>query len=139
MPPTTELSDRIRKEIIDSRLDGRYKADAYEFVMGGLEFCSTKIGEKRHVTGQELSKAILMLAYRQFGPMAKSVLRNWGIKTTDDLGCIVYNMIRVGILDKRPDDSLDDFCNVIDINALFNALDYFHIDKNHIRTGREAE
>jgi uncharacterized repeat protein (TIGR04138 family) len=139
MPPSTELSDRIRTEIIDSSLDSRYKADAYEFVMGGLEFCTTKVGERRHVTGPELSKAILLLAYRQFGPMARSVLRHWGIKTTDDLGCIVYNMIRVGILDKRPDDSLDDFCNVIDIDALFDALDYFQVDKEHIRKAKAGK
>jgi uncharacterized repeat protein (TIGR04138 family) len=133
MPPSNEFIDRIRRKIIESGLDTRYKTGAYEFVMGGLDFCTTKIGEKRHVTGPELSKALLMFAHRQFGPMAKSVLNHWGVKTTDDFGCIVYNMIRVGILDKRPEDSLDDFNDVIDINELFNVIEYFQIDKEYIR------
>jgi len=133
MPPPNELTDRIRRKIVESGLDTRYNVGAYEFVMGGLDFCTTKIGEKRHVTGQELSKALLMLAHRQFGPMAKSVLNRWGVKTTDDFGSIVYNMIRVGILDKRPEDSLDDFNDVIDIDALFNVIEYFQIDKEYIR------
>ncbi|MDR2593048.1 MAG: hypothetical protein LBC59_09665 [Chitinispirillales bacterium] len=133
MPPPNEFTEGIRRKIIDSGLDTRYKIGAYEFVMGGLDFCTTKIGENRHVTGPELSKALLTLAHRQFGPMAKSVLNHWGIKKTDDFGCVVYNMIRVKILDKRPADSLDDFNNVIDIDALYNAVEYFQIDKEYIR------
>jgi len=133
MPPSNEFTDRIREKVIDGGLDARYKVGAYEFVMGGLDFCTTKIGENRHVTGSELSKALLMLAHRQFGPMAKSVLNHWGIKKTDDFGCIVYNMIRVRILDKRPADSLDDFNDIIDIDALFKVIEYFQIDKEYIR------
>jgi len=133
MPPSNEFTDKIREKVIEGGLDTRYKVGAYEFVMGGLDFCTAKIGENRHVTGPELSKALLMLAHRQFGPMAKSVLNHWGIKKTDDFGCIVYNMIRVRILDKRPADSLDDFNDIIDIDALFNVIEYFQIDKEYIR------
>jgi len=133
MPPSTEFAEKIRKNVIEAGLDTRYKIGAYEFVMGGLDFCAAKIGEKRHVTGQELSKSLLMLAHRQFGPMAKSVLKHWGITKTDDLGSIVYNMIRIGVLDKRPCDSLDDFNDLIDINALFNAIEYFQVDKDYVR------
>jgi len=118
---------------VESGLDTRYKLGAYEFVIGGIDFCVAKIGEKRHVTGPELSKALLMLAHRQFGPMARSVLRHWGVRATSDLGSIVYNMIRVGILDKRPEDSLDDFNDVIDIDALFGAIEYFQVDREYIR------
>ncbi|MDR2693668.1 MAG: hypothetical protein LBB74_05580 [Chitinispirillales bacterium] len=138
MPPPNEFTDGIRKKIIESGLDTRYKTGAYEFVMGGLDFCATKSGENRHVTGPELSKALLTLAHRQFGPMAKSVLNNWGIKKTDDFGCVVYNMIKVKILDKRPTDSLDDFNNVIDMDALYNAVEYFQIDKEYIRKFKGA-
>jgi len=138
MPPSIEFADRIRRKIIESGLDSRYKVGAYEFVMGGLDFCAAKIGENRHVTGQELSKALLMLAHRQFGPMAKSVLNHWGIKTTDDFGCVVYNMIRVKILDKRPADSLDDFNDIIDLDALFSVIEYFNIDKEYIRKFKGA-
>jgi uncharacterized repeat protein (TIGR04138 family) len=133
MPPPNEFTERIRRQVIETGLDTRYDVGAYEFVMGGLDFCTTKIGEKRHVTGPELSKALLTLAHRQFGPMAKSVLHHWGVKTTDDFGRIVYNMIRIGIMDKRPGDSLDDFNDVINLDALFNAIEYFQVDKEYVR------
>jgi len=132
MPPN-EFTENIRRKIIEGGLDARYKIGVYEFVLGALDFCAVKIGEKRHITGSELTKALLMLAHRQFGPMAKSVLNHWGVKATSDFGCVVYNMIRVGVLDKRPGDSLDDFNDVIDIDALFNVMEYFQIDKEYIR------
>jgi uncharacterized repeat protein (TIGR04138 family) len=138
MSATPEFVDSIRAEIINSGLDTRYKVGAYEFVMGGLDFCLAKLGEKRHVSGQEFSKSLLMLAHRQFGLLAKSVFDYWGVKTTGDLGCIVYNMIRIGIMDKRPEDSLDDFFDVVDIDALFKAVEYFQIDKEFIRKIRGA-
>jgi uncharacterized repeat protein (TIGR04138 family) len=138
MPPSTEFADRVRQKIVDSGLDTRYSVGAYEFVMGGLDFCAAKTGEKRHINGIELSKALLMLAHRQFGPMAKSVMGHWGVKATDDIGCIVYNLIRVGILDKRPGGSLDDFNGVIDIEALYDSAEYFRIDKEYIRAIKGA-
>jgi uncharacterized repeat protein (TIGR04138 family) len=133
MPPSNEFSENVRKKIIEGGIDTRYGIGVYEFVLGGIDFCAAKTGERRHLTGPELSKALLMLAHKQFGPMAKSVLRHWGVKTTNDFGCVVYNMIRVGILDKRPSDSLDDFNDLIDIDALFNVLESFQIDREYIR------
>jgi uncharacterized repeat protein (TIGR04138 family) len=125
-------------EIIDSGLDDRYRTGAYEFVLTGLDYYQTKLGEKRHVSGQELSKALLVFAHKQFGLMAKSVFDYWGVKTTGDLGCIVYNMIRVGMMGKQPHDSLDDFYNVVDVEAAFEFMDTecVKIDREFVRRMR---
>jgi len=127
-----EASERIRKEIIESGMDDRYKIGAYEFVLSGLNFYISKIGEKRHVGGRELSKGLLMFASKQYGPMAKSVFDYWGLATTDDLGYIVYNMIRIGLMNKKPWDSLDDFLDVADVSAFFRESDGFEIDRAFI-------
>jgi uncharacterized repeat protein (TIGR04138 family) len=54
------------------------------------------------------------LALRQYGLLAATVLGYWGIRSTSDIGDIVYNMIAAGDLEKTPNDSRSDFDNVFD-------------------------
>ena len=89
---STQTLDRIRRELIDSGKDTRYKTGAYEFVLNGLDFYLTQIGEKRHVNGTELSMALLNFAFKQYGLLSLDVLNYWESKT-DDFGNIVFNMI----------------------------------------------
>jgi len=132
MAPNQTL-DRIRKEIIESGRDSRYQLDAYDFVLNGLEFYLTRLGEKRHVSGQELSQGLLVFAQKQFGPLAQNVLDKWGVTKTDDFGNIVYNMIEIGIMSKQPEDALDHFYDVIHFDTFFKSQPMFEIDREYIR------
>jgi uncharacterized repeat protein (TIGR04138 family) len=125
---------KINHEIIDSGRDARYKIGAYLFVLSGLEFHLTRLGEKRHVTGQELSLGLLDFAHKQFGPLSRSVLSAWGITMTDDLGYIVYNLISIGVMSKQPEDKLEDFFEVTDVEAFFLTRENYEIDKNFIKS-----
>jgi uncharacterized repeat protein (TIGR04138 family) len=71
-------------------------------------------GPSGHVTGQQLCESLRRLALRQFGLMAQAVLSHWGIRSTSDIGDIVYNMIATGDLEKTAEDSRSDFDNVFD-------------------------
>ena len=133
-----QVPDKIRHEIIENRGDTRYKLEAYLFIMNGLEFYLTMLGEKRHVTGQELSKGLLLFAHKQFGPLARSVLRHWGINKTDDLGNIVYNMISIQVMSRQPEDSIEDFYDVVDLDSFFAGQDDFEIDRNFIKSIKGA-
>lgn len=135
---STQALDRIRAELIESEKDTRYKIGAYEFVLNGLDFYLTQIGEKRHVSGQELSMGLLNFAVKQFGLLANDVLTNWGILKTNDIGNIVFNMISIGLMSKKPEDRVDDFFDVTDIAAFFNSQKYFDIDKNYIKSIKGA-
>ena len=42
------------------------------------------------------------------------MLDQWGIRSTSDIGEIVYNLIASGDLDKTPDDKRSDFDDVFD-------------------------
>ena len=128
-----QILQKIRQEVISSGFDERYKTGAYEFVLNGLDFYLTQIGEKRHVSGQEFSLALLNFAHKQFGLTAKSVLNNWGIERTEDFGYIVYNLIHIGVLSKQPEDSLDHFFNVVDFSSWFSEQDDFEIDRQFIK------
>ena len=53
----------------------------------------------------------------QYGYMAKCVLNSYGVHTTGDLGEIVFNLIRVGLMRKTDDDRREDFDDVFDFES----------------------
>lgn len=124
----------IRKQIIDADRDRRFKIQAYAFILNGLDYYRTKTGERRHFTGQELSKGLVEFAFVQFGPFAREVLRAWGIEKTDDFGYIVYNLIDINLIRKQPSDRLEDFFDIVDFDSYFGSQDPFCIDKEYIKS-----
>ena len=96
--------------------DSRYAGDAYAFVRESLDFTQKNIGKEnrgqvRHITGQELLDGIRQFALNQFGPMAVTVLEEWGIHNSRDFGEIVFNMVEIELLAKTEKDNRDDFNN----------------------------
>jgi uncharacterized repeat protein (TIGR04138 family) len=104
--------------------DSRYHRDAYLFVREALDHTQKTIvkenrGELRHVSGQELLGGIRDFALQQFGPMAMTVLDEWGIKRCEDFGEIVFNMVEISLLAKTEKDSRDDFQGGYDFDDAF--------------------
>ncbi len=93
--------------------DSRYSRDAYIFVKEALDHTQKSIGNLRgrirHVSGQELLEGIRDYALSQFGPMTPTVLEEWGIRTCQDFGEIVFNLVDFGVLAKTEKDSRADF------------------------------
>lgn len=104
--------DKIRALV---KRDGRYPVKAYLFIFEALNYTLDAIGEKRHVSGQELCHGIREKAIGSFGPLASCVFRQWGIAKTDDFGEIVFRLIEMGLMDKTDQDTRDDFCDVFDL------------------------
>ena len=115
--------------------DKRYKPDAYEFVLQGLNFTQDKLKRhapleiprrgaplltgQAHVSGSELAKGLRDYAINQYGGLAYRVLSHWGINQTQDFGNIVFNMIEKKLLSKADKDSLADFNDLYDFKAAF--------------------
>ncbi|MBD3422588.1 MAG: hypothetical protein GF398_20930 [Chitinivibrionales bacterium] len=129
---------KIRNEIIDCGKDTRYKLGGYTFVLNGLEYFLTGLGEKRHVTGQELSAGLAEFAYTQYGVMAHDTLHHWGIESTNDFGYVVYNLIAIELMSRREEDSLEDFFGVFDLADYFRNKEPFKIDFEYVRRVRGA-
>ena len=110
-----EALERIRER------DGRYDERAYLFVLAALEYSQSRLPERRHITGQELSHACRDLALEHYGLMALTVLKHWGVATTQDLGRIVFTLIDVGLLAKQATDRIEDFEGVYDFAEAFEA------------------
>lgn len=100
--------------------DSRYKPESYEFVMQALFFTQKQLNRKGHVSAPELLDGIKEFALEQFGPMSHTVLEHWGIKSTDDLGNMVFNMVQNGLLRKTEDDNLEDFKGAYDLKQEFD-------------------
>ena len=104
--------------------DLRFASDAYHFVQEGLNHTlkSLKRGGQhahRHVSGQELLHGLRDFALKEYGPMSKAVLNEWGIMTTDDFGQIVFNLVNASVLGKNENDSPNDFKNVFTFDDAF--------------------
>ena len=73
-----------------------------------------------HITGQELCNAAREYAIEQYGFLAKTVLDSIGIRKTDDIGEIVYNLIAIGQMRKTSQDRREDFDDVFDFDTVFS-------------------
>ena len=104
--------------------DARYHRDAYVFLRDALDY-TTKQQKKikgttvRHVAGPELLDGVRQYALSEFGPMVITVFDNWGIRKTEDIGNMVFNLINAGIFGKTDEDSIEDFKNVYDFQDAF--------------------
>jgi uncharacterized repeat protein (TIGR04138 family) len=133
LDPSQQIAELIEK-------DCRYRLDAYAFVFEALNYAQQELrmgrevpsepiptekggaeetGPQKHVTGQELCKAIREYALRQYGYMAKTVLNTWGIQSTNDIGEIVFNLIKIGQMRKTPEDHREDFNDLYDFETTF--------------------
>ena len=98
---------------------GRYKPNAYRFTMDAVQFTVRKAREIRHVTGGELLEGIRELALARFGPMAKTVFEQWGVRSTEDFGEIVFQLVEQGLLGKTDADKRSDFAGGFDFDDAF--------------------
>jgi uncharacterized repeat protein (TIGR04138 family) len=73
------------------------------------------------VNGRELLDGIRECAHEQFAPLAKLVLNHWGVERTEDFGEIVFNLVEIGLLNRRPDDTRLDFADGYDFAQAFEG------------------
>ena len=101
--------------------DLRYKREAYEFVMEALSYTQKRFRRSKHVTGEELLTGIRQLLQTKFGLMTLTVLTHWGIKSTEDFGRLVFNLVGHKILSKTDEDTLESFKNGYNFQEVFDA------------------
>ena len=107
------IMDRIRLR------EKRYSEHAYLFVLAALEFCQTRLAERRHITGRELANACRDLALERYGVVARPVLEYWGIRATSDIGDVVFTLVDLGLLISLPSDTRDEFVDVFTFEEAF--------------------
>ena len=124
-PDFWDVVDRIRDE------RPGYRREAYGFVVAALGHTVESLPpdrasdpERRHLSGQELLRGTVELARREFGSMAPTVFREWGVNASTDVGEIVFQLVEVGQLSARGEDRREDFAGGPDLmRALSDGLD----------------
>ncbi len=126
------------------RSDSRYAYEAYIFVFDALAHTQRMLGRvppregagetDHHVSGPQLLEGIRDLALREFGLMARTVFRMWGINHTSDIGEIVFNLVAANLMSKTAEDSRDDFRDVYDFDQVL-VRDYRIEFKEEVEEG----
>lgn len=98
---------------------GRFRAEAYVWVLHVLEHTRTALARKDHISGRELLEGHRTLAIQEYGPMAFEVFRHWGLECTRDVGEIVFDLVDAELLRKTAEDTLADFEDIYDFHETF--------------------
>ena len=105
--------------------DPRYSKEAYGFLREALEFSQKKRRKARtestHVSANELLEGFREYSLQQFGPMGLTVLEYWGVRSTGDVGRMVFNLIEAGVFGRADDDRIEDFENGFSFEEAFLA------------------
>lgn len=108
--------------------DPRYSTQAYDLVRVSLDHAQKIVhGEpkkgrglaNRHVSGPQLLEGFRQHVLETYGPMSYQLLQSWGLRKTDDIGNIVYNIIATGLFGRSEEDDLAAFSNVYDFKTAF--------------------
>ncbi|MEI7953962.1 MAG: Minf_1886 family protein, partial [Verrucomicrobiota bacterium] len=100
--------------------DKRFDPHAYFFLKDALDFTLKRIaeangGQARHVSGPELVAGLRDLALEQFGPMAATLMNEWGVRQCGDIGDMVFHLIEEQIFGKQESDRPEDFSGNFDL------------------------
>ena len=101
--------------------DKRFDSQAYLFLKEALDFTLKRVadgngGRVRHVSGPELLEGFRDLALDQFGPMASTLMTEWGIRKCLDVGDMVFLLIEEQVFGKQDTDNREDFSGTFDLD-----------------------
>ena len=89
------------------------------FVLAALEYSQQRLEERRHISGRESALSCRDLALERFGVMSRLVLEHWGLRTSGDIGDVVFTLVDLGLLMSQPTDSREEFIGVFDFDQAF--------------------
>lgn len=104
--------------------DKRYDPLAYLFLKEALDFTLKRAadindGEGRHVSGVELCEGFRDLAIQEFGPMAGTLMTEWGLRESKDIGEMVFHLIEEQMFGRQESDTREDFVGAFDFDDAF--------------------
>lgn len=106
--------------------DQRYDGQAYFFLKEALDFTLKRFsdessGRNRHVSGKELLEGFRDYSLEQYGPMAATLMDEWGIRHTRDVGNMVFRLIEEQVFGKQDSDKPEDFEGLFDLDQALRS------------------
>ena len=99
--------------------DKRYSARAYALLMDVIRYLSGD-GDK-DFSGEELLEEFKERALDQYGPMTYTVLTEWGLACTEDIGEMMFNLVDAKRIRRGERDSQDSFVGGYDFKEAFHG------------------
>ena len=65
--------------------------------------------ERTHITAAQLCEAARDYAFDYYGDAGPTTLKNWGIRSSKDIGMIVFELVHIGYLETCDKDMPEDF------------------------------
>jgi uncharacterized repeat protein (TIGR04138 family) len=126
------MEGSVPSEAIESIVakDPRYRPEAYKLTMRAVGYAysyalsqqsvSGTTTAEAHVAAKEILESLRSLALMEFETGAKRRLNELGVKSCEDVGEIVFNLIDAKLLGKQSSDRKEDFQNGYNFDEAFN-------------------
>lgn len=96
--------------------DSRYDARAYALLMDCVNYL---VKEDRHASGADILDEFRERALDQYGPLAYTVLAEWGLSATEDVGEMMFNLAESGRVKRDEGDTPESFAGGYDFKEAF--------------------
>ena len=98
--------------------DPRYNARAYALLMDVIHF----LGEGgKHMSSADIMEEFKERALDQYGPLTYTVLTEWGLTRTEDLGEMMFNLVEGRRVRKDETDTPESFSGGYDFKEVFKG------------------
>ena len=107
--------------------DRRYSFEAYRYLVDRL------LGDKvvgSHVKTKDLLKKFKETGIKDFGPLAGMVFEDWGLRSTEDIGNVLRNLVDHRFIYMNANDDFGDFRDGYDFREAFNVFPIFGYNKD---------
>ena len=101
--------DMITSRLLDNKRDVRYSLDAYDFIFSVFNSLEKNREGKDDFSAKEITAAAVETANVKYGSLAPHTLASMGIKTTNDIGAMIFNLVDLKLFFKNDFDKYDDF------------------------------
>ena len=97
--------------------DSRYDAKAYALLVDVIHYLGDTM--KGSFSGGDILEEFKTRALEQYGPMTYTVLTEWGMTCTEDIGEMMFNLADSGRVRKEDSDTADCFTGGYDFKEAF--------------------
>ena len=98
--------------------DKSYDARAYTLLLDVIHYLAGESGDK-HCSGEEILDEFKERTLDLFGPLSYTVLSEWGLSRTEDIGEMMFNLVDARRIGKDDNDSADSFAGGYDFRETF--------------------
>ena len=123
------MAKKPEKTVEDVARERRtFHPGAYHFILEGLQYTlkklrAAKADSSRSVSGKDLCHGLRNLAVSKWGGLAGTVLARWNVRSTEDFGKMVFDLVENDLMRRNEEDQIEDFEGVFDFSEVFDRYD----------------